>query len=118
SPRCRENGKLAWHRRLSRASGIRSATGDAPLEIPLPACGERVAPKAGSVRRVLQKERAKESPVNSSRQTKTDRRESMAPKKTNANKIDWKSELMAGGDVVRELFRDVLQEVLEAEMTE
>ncbi len=42
----------------------------------------------------------------------------MAPKKTNANKVDWKSELLAGGDVVRELFRDVLQEVLEAEMTE
>lgn len=42
----------------------------------------------------------------------------MAPKKTNAKTIDWKSELVAGGDVVRELFRDVLQEVLEAEMTE
>jgi transposase-like protein len=42
----------------------------------------------------------------------------MAPKKTNANRIDWKSELLAGGDVVRELFRDVLQDVLEAEMTE
>lgn len=42
----------------------------------------------------------------------------MAPKKTNANRVDWKSELLAGGDVVRELFRDVLQEVLEAEMTE
>ena len=42
----------------------------------------------------------------------------MALKKTNANRIDWKSELLAGGDVVRELFRDVLQEVLEAEMTE
>lgn len=42
----------------------------------------------------------------------------MAPKKTNANKVDWKSELLAGGDVVRELFRDVLQEVLEAEMSE
>src|SRR5215212_2941516 len=42
----------------------------------------------------------------------------MAPKKTNAKASDWKSELMAGGDVVRELFRDVLQEVLEAEMTE
>jgi putative transposase len=42
----------------------------------------------------------------------------MAPKKTNAKRIDWKSELLAGGDVVRELFRDVLQEVLEAEMTE
>lgn len=42
----------------------------------------------------------------------------MAPKKTNAKTIDWKSELLAGGDVVRELFRDVLQEVLEAEMTE
>jgi transposase-like protein len=42
----------------------------------------------------------------------------MAPKKTNANKVDWKSELLAGGDVVRELFRDVLLEVLEAEMTE
>lgn len=42
----------------------------------------------------------------------------MAAKKTNANKVDWKSELLAGGDVVRELFRDVLQEVLEAEMTE
>jgi len=42
----------------------------------------------------------------------------MAPKKTNAKKSDWKSELLAGGDVVRELFRDVLQEVLEAEMTE
>jgi len=42
----------------------------------------------------------------------------MAPKKTNANTIDWKSELLAGGDVVRELFREALQEVLEAEMTE
>ncbi len=42
----------------------------------------------------------------------------MAPKKTNAKRTDWKSELLAGGDVVRELFRDVLQEVLEAEMTE
>lgn len=42
----------------------------------------------------------------------------MAPKKTNAKSVDWKSELLAGGDVVRELFRDVLQEVLEAEMTE
>jgi putative transposase len=42
----------------------------------------------------------------------------MAPKKTNAKRMDWKSELLAGGDVVRELFRDVLQEVLEAEMTE
>ncbi|MBV8545873.1 MAG: IS256 family transposase [Acidobacteria bacterium] len=42
----------------------------------------------------------------------------MAPKKTNANTIDWKSELLEGGDVVRELFREVLQEVLEAEMTE
>ena len=42
----------------------------------------------------------------------------MAPKETNANRVDWKSELLAGGDVVRELFRDVLQEVLEAEMTE
>ena len=42
----------------------------------------------------------------------------MAPKKTNANTMDWKSELLAGGDVVRELFREVLQEVLEAEMTE
>jgi len=42
----------------------------------------------------------------------------MAPNKTNANRIDWKSELLAGGDVVRELFREVLQEVLEAEMTE
>lgn len=42
----------------------------------------------------------------------------MAPKKTNAKTSDWKSELLAGGDVVRELFRDVLQEVLEAEMTE
>lgn len=42
----------------------------------------------------------------------------MAPKKTNAKRVDWKSELLAGGDVVRELFRDVLQEVLEAEMTE
>lgn len=42
----------------------------------------------------------------------------MAPKKTNAKTTDWKSELLAGGDVVRELFRDVLQEVLEAEMTE
>lgn len=42
----------------------------------------------------------------------------MAPKKVNAKTIDWKSELLAGGDVVRELFRDVLQEVLEAEMTE
>ena len=42
----------------------------------------------------------------------------MAPKETNAKKVDWKSELLAGGDVVRELFRDVLQEVLEAEMTE
>ena len=42
----------------------------------------------------------------------------MAPKKTNAKRKDWKSELLAGGDVVRELFRDVLQEVLEGEMTE
>jgi len=42
----------------------------------------------------------------------------MAPKKTNANTMDWKSELLAGGDVVRELFREVLQDVLEAEMTE
>jgi putative transposase len=42
----------------------------------------------------------------------------MAPTKTNAKKVDWKSELLAGGEVVRELFRDVLQEVLEAEMTE
>src|SRR5436305_14773565 len=42
----------------------------------------------------------------------------MAPKKTNANRIDWKSELLAGGDVDRELFREVLQEVLEGEMTE
>lgn len=42
----------------------------------------------------------------------------MAPKKTNAKTMDWKSELFAGGDVVRELFREVLQEVLEAEMTE
>jgi transposase-like protein len=42
----------------------------------------------------------------------------MAPKETNANRVDWKSELLAGGDVVRELFRDVLQEVLEAEMAE
>lgn len=42
----------------------------------------------------------------------------MAPKETNANRVDWKSELLAGGDVVRELFREVLQEVLEAEMTE
>lgn len=42
----------------------------------------------------------------------------MAPKKTNAKSVDWKSELLAGGDVVRELFREVLQEVLEAEMTE
>ena len=42
----------------------------------------------------------------------------MALKKTNAKRMDWKSELLAGGDVVRELFRDVLQEVLEAEMTE
>jgi putative transposase len=42
----------------------------------------------------------------------------MAPKKTNAKKADWKSELVAGGDGVRELFREVLQEVLEAEMTE
>jgi len=42
----------------------------------------------------------------------------MAPKKTNANTMDWKSELLAGGDVVRELFREVLQEVLEEEMTE
>ena len=42
----------------------------------------------------------------------------MAPKETNANRVDWKSELLAGGDVVRELFRKVLQEVLEAEMTE
>lgn len=42
----------------------------------------------------------------------------MAPKKTNAKTVDWKSELLAGGDVVRELFREVLQEVLEAEMTE
>jgi putative transposase len=42
----------------------------------------------------------------------------MAPKKTNAKTTDWKSELLAGGDVVRELFRNVLQEVLEGEMTE
>jgi putative transposase len=42
----------------------------------------------------------------------------MARKKTNAKMGDWKSELLAGGDVVRELFREVLQEVLEAEMTE
>ncbi len=42
----------------------------------------------------------------------------MAPKKTNAKTRDWKSELLAGGDVVRELFREVLQDVLEAEMTE
>jgi putative transposase len=42
----------------------------------------------------------------------------MAPKKINAKRMDWKSELLAGGDVVRELFREVLQEVLEAEMTE
>ena len=42
----------------------------------------------------------------------------MAPKETNANRVDWKSELLAGGDVVRELFREVLQEVLEGEMTE
>ena len=42
----------------------------------------------------------------------------MAPKKTNAKTMDWKSELLAGGDVVRELFRDVLEQVLEAEMTE
>lgn len=42
----------------------------------------------------------------------------MAPKKTNAKTGDWKSELLAGGDAVRELFREVLQEVLEAEMTE
>lgn len=42
----------------------------------------------------------------------------MAPKKTNAKTSDWKSELLAGGDVVRELFRGVLQEVLETEMTE
>lgn len=42
----------------------------------------------------------------------------MAPKKTNAKTRDWKSELLGGGDVVRELFREVLQEVLEAEMTE
>lgn len=42
----------------------------------------------------------------------------MAPKKTNASRTDWKSELLSGGDVVRELFRDVLQEVLEAEMTD
>jgi putative transposase len=42
----------------------------------------------------------------------------MARKKSNANRMDWKSELVAGGDVVRELFREVLQEVLEAEMTE
>ena len=42
----------------------------------------------------------------------------MAPRKTNAKKVDWKSELLAGGDAVRELFREVLQEVLEAEMTE
>jgi putative transposase len=42
----------------------------------------------------------------------------MALKKTTAKTSDWKSELLAGGDVVRELFRDVLQEVLEAEMTE
>ena len=42
----------------------------------------------------------------------------MAPKKINAKTTDWKSEMLAGGDVVRELFRDVLQEVLETEMTE
>jgi putative transposase len=42
----------------------------------------------------------------------------MAPKKTNVKTTDWKSELLAGGDAVRELFREVLQEVLEAEMTE
>ena len=42
----------------------------------------------------------------------------MAPKKTNAKTINWKSELLSGGEVVRELFRDVLQEVLEGEMTE
>lgn len=42
----------------------------------------------------------------------------MAPKKTNANRVNWKSELLADGDVVRELFRNVLQEVLEAEMTD
>ena len=42
----------------------------------------------------------------------------MALKKTNAKKVDWKAELLDGGDVVRELFREVLQGVLEAEMTE
>jgi transposase-like protein len=42
----------------------------------------------------------------------------MALKKTNANAMDWKSELMSGGDAVRELFRSVLQEVLECEMTD
>jgi transposase-like protein len=42
----------------------------------------------------------------------------MAPKETNANRVDWKSEMLAGGDAVRELFREVLQEVLETEMTE
>jgi putative transposase len=42
----------------------------------------------------------------------------MAPKKTNAKTAEWKSELLAGGDAVRELFREVLQEVLEAEMTD
>lgn len=42
----------------------------------------------------------------------------MAPKKTNAKPVDWKSELMSGGDAVRELFRSVLEEVLECEMTD
>jgi putative transposase len=42
----------------------------------------------------------------------------MAPKKINAKTRDWKSELLGGGDAVRELFREVLQEVLEAEMTD
>lgn len=42
----------------------------------------------------------------------------MAPKKTNAKAVDWKSELMSGDEAVRELFRSVLQEVLECEMTD
>lgn len=42
----------------------------------------------------------------------------MAPKKTNAKAVDWKSELMSGDEAVRELFRIVLQEVLECEMTD
>jgi hypothetical protein len=37
----------------------------------------------------------------------------MAPKKTKAKPMDWKSELMAGGDVVRELSREGCWKVLE-----